>query len=594
MNLIFKDLSKLIRECSILTNKEDREIFENKIETLISKTITKYKDYSKLYNEENLMHVIDIKSLKTYVTEIIPPNSCIYANKEYLLFKYFNYTKYKTEEDLMKKMNEKEKYPLIKQFVEDDPDVNKLKYLQDFNEFTIYMVNYYSFKISREYAKKNSLENEEINKENDFNRKYNNFLNAWNYIKSDAYKYKCRHQMEVKKGFSKKDTLINFLNDSGELYNGMYLASACENFIEWQNSFLQSIINANALNGILHHYINNISKKLPVQEAKTDNIIVMNEKFEKNGRGFIDFKDLVYSFSERNIFGENGNINYSDYNNFAYDYDRIEEEIGKIILPGIHLFYGEDELNFIIFWGEGFRGRNSSLISKLYLKYPQKDLNEKEKQIIINYISKMNEEKNDKINFFGSLQMLLFYLVEKVVIKEEEKIINIINNASKELKLSNDCKNFFSEEGKNLTLNKIMNLFFYFEHFCFEDLLENLQLEYRKEIPKDIKDQIIEKLLKHKDPKDKITIKDLGAATRRLISRYLVGKLQVTDIKEDRELIFELSRSELYERKIGNMEDLFEILSGKLIEFKLTVGQSYEFYNLIGEDDKNTLNNYII
>ena len=34
------------------------------------------------------------------------------------------------------------------------------------------------------------------------------------------------------------------MNDEGELGNGMYLAAACQNFISWQNSFIQSILDA--------------------------------------------------------------------------------------------------------------------------------------------------------------------------------------------------------------------------------------------------------------------------------------------------------------------------------------------------------------
>ena len=64
--------------------------------------------------------------------------------------------------------------------------------------------------------------------------------------------------MEVKQKFTKKDALINFLNDEGELGNGMYLAAACQNFISWQNSFVDSILDANMYNGILHNYVNNL------------------------------------------------------------------------------------------------------------------------------------------------------------------------------------------------------------------------------------------------------------------------------------------------------------------------------------------------
>ena len=239
------------------------------------------------------------------------------------------------------------------------------------------------------------------------------------------------------------------------------------------------------------------------------------------------------------------------------------------------------------------------MISKVYSKYPQKDLNDEEKKEVINYISSMNKTKMvqgdmkkryDFKNFFGSLQILLFYLTEKGVVKEGEKIINIINNSPGYLKISNDFENFFKNEGKNLTVNKIMNLFFFFEHLCFEDLSETLQLEYKAKIPDKTKAIIIEKLLKQKNENDIIPTKSLAAATRRMISRYLAGKRAVTDIGEDRDLTFELCREELWEEKIGQLEDLMDFVIVKMNGIKLNVGQAFEFYNIIGEEDKNAIN----
>ena len=598
LNIIFKDLSKLIKKCHVIKKDNDREKFEIQVEELILQSIKKYPEYSKIYSEENQkLSDSDTKSLKTLVTELVHPSSDNYTENEFPMFKYFNYTKYKTEEDMMKRMNNKERYPLIRQLILGNPDVKKLSNLSAFNEFTNFMVNNYSFKISREDAKNKVLEEEDIVKEKSFNKKFGNFIKAWDDIKKNAIKYQCRPQMEVKQGFSKKDKLINFLNDANELYNGMYLASACQNFIEWQNMFLQPIADANMFKGILHNYVNTILKKIPVQEAKPDQIVSIKERFEKSGK-YIDFNDLLYSFSERNIFGENGKINYSDYNTFVYDYEGIEEELGKIILPGVCLFEGEANLNFVTYWGEGFRGGNTSMISKLYTKYPQQDLNDNEKKEVFNYIANMNKNRTTKNNmkrkydfknFFGSLQILLFYITEKGILKIDEKISDIIQSATGFLKLSNDCKSFFYKEGKNLTLSKIMNLFFFFEHLCFEDLAETLQPEYKAIIPEETKNKIKEKLINQKKDNDKIPIKSLGAATRRLISRYLAGKLGITDVKEDRDLSFELTREELWEEKIGKLEDFMELVSGKIFEFKLTVGQAYEFYNLIGEEDRNSL-----
>ena len=76
---------------------------------------------------------------------------------------------------------------------------------------------------------------------------------------------------------------------------------------------------------------------------------------------------------------------------------------------------------------------------------------------------------------------------------------------------------------------------------------------------------------------------------RRFISRYLCGKSQVTDIKEDRDLSFELSREDLWEEKIAKLDDLMGIVHNQLGEFKLKVGQAYSFYKLIQEEDNNSI-----
>ena len=138
-----------------------------------------------------------------------------------------------------------------------------------------------------------------------------------------------------------------------------------------------------------------------------------------------------------------------------------------------------------------------------------------------------------------------------------------------------------------------MNLFFFFEHLCFEDLSETLQPEYKKEIPEDKKNEISNKLLKNYNNK-LFTIKDLGAAVRRFISRYLVGRLQTTDVNEDRDLTFELSREDLWEEKIGKDDDLMEKLGELLSDFKLTVGQAFSFYKIIGIEDTKSIETGVI
>ena len=592
MNMIYKRLSRLIKKCKCFKNEIDRNNFEEEVEKLIQECINNYTTFNTKYNDENKKQLnVDNFDIKSLLAELVPITKDIYPEKEYPMLEYFNLTKYKTIEDFIKRMDKTEKYPLINQIIIENPDNYNMKYLPPFNEFINYMVDIYSFKISREEAKKKILQNEEIFKHFEFQNKFHNFIKAWDQIKDKAKKYLCRKEMPIK-NLSEKDYLIYFLNDIGELGGEMYLAAACQNFISWQNAFLKPIIDANTFNGILNCYIHNIKKKIRLQEAKTRQILLIDDRFSHSK--YKDFKEVIYSFSQRNIFSENGKINYSDYNSFKYDYESIEEELGKIILPGICLFEGEKELNFVTFWSEGFRGGRSQILSEFYSKYPQKSLDDKEKEIIINYINEMNKDNingYDFKEFFASMQIIIFYLNEKGIINIDEKISNFLKNTPAYLKISDDCRHFFKKEGNILTIDKIMNIFFFIEHLCFKDLEKTLQEEYKAKIPEDIKEKIKSKLLKNKDDPNAIyTIKDLGAAIRRFISRYLAGKTEEIDINPERDLAFELTRRDLWEQNIANNDNLDDIIINHLDEFKLKVGQVYEFYILIGEEDNKLIN----
>ena len=168
------------------------------------------------------------------------------------------------------------------------------------------------------------------------------------------------------KNLSKNDTLNNFLNDDAELNGGMYIAAAFQNFISWQNTFLGPIIEAVKYNGILHYYAKNLRKKIPIQSSKINQTLLLEDSFKKSQ--YINFEELIYSFSKRDIYLKDGKINYLNYNSFVYDYDKIEEEFGRILLPGLCLFKNEDNLNFVAYWSEGFRGGRSQIFFDFNLK----------------------------------------------------------------------------------------------------------------------------------------------------------------------------------------------------------------------------------
>ena len=388
---------------------------------------------------------------------------------------------------------------------------------------------------------------------------------------------------------SESNKLNYFLNDNAEIGGGMYIAAAYSKFIEWQNSILRPIIDANPLGGILNNYVDFMKKKIPIQKASSGQIVLIDKKIKDSK--YKNLKNIIYSFSERHIFFGTNKLNYSDYNSFTYDYDSIEEELGNIILPGVCQFESDEKLNFVVYWLEGFRGGNSDIISKFYIKYKQKDLTEEDKKKIKDYAFKINQEnikkyglKKDFKEIFGSLQILLFLLTETLLSKTDEKIYKVVENTHQYFKISDDCKKFFINEGKEISISQLMDAFFIFEHLCFDDLSKTLQLDFKITIDENIKSKIIEKLIKNYN-NEAFCLKDLSAALRRYISRYLVGFTQTVDIDNTRSLYYELFREELWEQKIWEKNNLEDILKKQIGEFKLLVGHAYEFYKLIGEED---------
>ena len=587
INLIFKRLSESIKNCGQMKKQNERDKFEEEVEQFITKCIEEYPDYELEYLEYNNVNLgLNTLDIKTIVCEIFQPSEEIYKSDKFPFLKYFTYTRYRNKDDLIKMLGPKKEYlrkhPLLYQYLQDNSKTKKLKYLPAFNEFTNFMVENYSCQISRQKAKEIKLSSEEIMNDSNFKNKLIGFKGAWENIKNYATKYKCKDPMKPKK-LDENEPLIYFLNDDGEFGCGMYLAAACQNFIEWQNQFLQPIIESEIQNSNLKYYIKNLKNKVPVQDALTEILLIDN--FEKSE--FDDFNDILYTFSKRNIFNnKDGTINYLKYNSFKFDFSSIEEELGEIILPGKCLFDDEDHLNFMTFWGEGFRGGKSDTLSIFYLNYKQIDLTEDEIIIIIKYIKKRKiKGKSDFTEFFSSLNLLIFYLLNNRALSTD-KISKILTEKPPYLKISEDCKEFFENDGKEFEINKLMNIFFYIEHLCFDDLTKNLPQDLQISIDSETQEKIKKKLFESNKENIYYSIKDLAAALRRYISRYLVGDRQDVEIDEKRMLSYELTRLDLWEEKIGKLKNLDDIIKNQLGEFNLNIGQAFSLYKIIGEEDK--------
>ena len=459
MNLIFNKLCEKLKNCKIIKTIQEREKFEEEIEKLLEESYKEYEEYSKNYleiNQEALQ--LDKHNMKALMLENNEIKS--YDEENYPFYKYFLMTTYPSKDsfinELKKILQYEIKYPLLSSYINDDIDrINILKYLPDFNEFVNLMIDNYSYKITREEASKTKLKDEDIYKNNPqkFLDKFKKFKNIWIKLKPYATKYGCRDEMP-QIDLDENTTLAHFLNDNGEICKGMYIAAAYQYFIETQNDFLNKLIEPLKQNGILHHFVKNLEKTIDVQKAKKNEAL----NFDKANEVFME---VIFDNCKRNIFKEDNSINYMNYKQYIYDFDAVEKILGEIILPGKTRFNGHENLKFVTYSFEGFRGNKTSVLSDFSGKYKQLPLSIESKQLIYNSLKdKLENQKEDLPKILFSIQLLIYYLTQERK-DENDEIIKIVQELPDYVSLSKESIEFLNKI--NLKIKEIEGLYSYIE-----------------------------------------------------------------------------------------------------------------------------------
>ena len=244
--------------------------FDNKIQNI--KNINRLNEI--IYNTYNL-------NTNNYYNSIniinILANHYNNKNIKYDIFKLINPTVEKLKENLRNINNYEQIYPLLNYYIIEDKNdqqkyYNLLKYLPDFNKFVNLMIDKYSYKITREEASRIELRKEEIYNDFEFKNIFNKFILSWNKIKTYAIKYKSYSEMPSI-NLCERNTLNCFLNDEQTIYGGMYIASALENFISWQNKIIDELIEKFKINENLSNLVNKMNETINVNDAKENNII---------------------------------------------------------------------------------------------------------------------------------------------------------------------------------------------------------------------------------------------------------------------------------------------------------------------------------
>ena len=609
LNMIFEKVVEIMKKLESVNTKELLVSFEEMIDDYIKEIINDNEKIEKMNNEYKKMNDeilnCDPQSMKEIIQSNYDPS--LYDQKKYPDIQYYSVSNIVNLNTFQDKFNSslenKKKYALTNILINKNLDINKgaikMKYLNNINKLGNLLLNMYSFKISREKGKNTTLKKElneiieiyneinslKINDEEEFIKEYiTPFLESWKEIKDKSIQYKCKLLVNFENGEKSKDLSLEsplcfFLVDDGDQDGGMFLASAYQNFIEWQNKFINDIISKNSIKGILNSYVPKLEQEIYVQDATKEEIINIDESTYKT------LNELVSSCSMRNIFAKNKLINYSNYNDIIYDLDYIEEEMGKIILPRLKKFK-HDKIKFITYLYEGFRGNKSSVIVDYNEKYKQKDLNEEEKKCINELIQENNNNKFYS-EVFSSLQILMNQIINENY-EQNYNIYDIIKSLPNYIILNEKLMNLFKikyEMKENVfSINSLVSIFEYFEAICWKEINKNILPDYKLDLPDRIKDYILEYFESIKNEKKVINKTNFTYCLRKLMSRFIVGTRQEIDIKSDVELKLYVGREELWNKEVIDSNS-FDVEIFEIFKPKILIGHTWDLYYLLKGDD---------
>ena len=586
LNIIFDDVVKKFTTCPILKTSEEIINYEKDINKIITdklKDINLINDYQKKNND--LLRVSP-DSIKAIVQELYPPNK--YSDKKYPNLKYFYMSALPGKDHFITKFNSKEKnkenYPILNSIINNEILKKRIELMKDLptiNKLCNKMIDYVSFKYSREEAKKILIKDEIIDEEiND--ELLNKFVLIYKKIRPYIKQEGCHEFGDLYQELDNNNLyLSNVCVDSGEMGFGLVLLAMYKDMADWQNSFIDYVINSP--NVYLKNYKDLFNSKIMIQDCEEENILNL-PSLDNNKNKDMNLMEIVINNSFRKD------------NEVIYDYDEIENELASFILPKIKSF--NLEFRKVIYQYECFVGDRSSIIISFIEKYQQRELNNKELIYVIKYI--MENGKNDKLkikNLLFSLQILIDIVMDfspniNITLYsftqgiENAQNIELIKEFFKVIKENMENDNIIVDG--YFTINCLINLIDIVELFCWDIIKNNLNKKYLEDIDENIKmqfDSFYHNNIKEEENHN-IMIKkiDLCSAIRKFISRYLSGKSE-ENLNPKNKLKNYLSNVELWPIDYNEIEVIEEEINQIFGKEEVELAQAMKLFDYLGGDN---------
>jgi hypothetical protein len=586
--MIYPKLKELIQNINEINTIQKRRNFENEINNLVETSFLDYQKYYTNYIKENKnIQEINQESNKSIITEKV--DVFLMSEEKYPLLKYFTFSNYPTRaqfENNFDEITNKNNFPVINSFIKcyNEGEEEKIKNLPLINPFSLYMINRHSYNSTRKEANNKSINDDliKIPNNNKIMKMFENFKKGYDKLLSliKSSDLIC-HMNRQNNGKTKKEILLTdelayCLNDLGE-EKGMKLATFYHELIKIQNNFLNSIqqfING----GELKYICQNINKEILIQNAIPSEIINLNIHSDI----FNSFEELISIYSIRNCFNiEMNNINYNNYSRIEFDYDKINIEMGKILLLNKKKFISGEakkEQIFVTYRFETFSGNNSSIISDFINQFPQDKLSTIQKD----YINVLIETIDPQTIMF-SIQMIIFYLLnnkEKNIYNKNTQVNKIFIGLPSYIIIQKDMKILFNQSN-NFCIKHLINIFEFMEEKNYNFIVENVDYDYKIELNSQINAKMIKDYFKNEK---QLLIKKniLESAIRKFISRFLTGTSKQENFKNDENLFYYLEyKEELWPFEIFNNENFGNEIDNLRNKFNVLLNQIVTFYELL-------------
>ena len=269
MNIIFDKIVELMGELDDMSTIDKRQKFETEIRNYIEQLINNQNEYTKQennYNNKNeRIKGSDPQSLVEILSENYSPFQGIYNKEDYPFIEMFLISKYPNMNELERCLEMQpdyaKNYCLLNQVFISSEEYGLIENIQNINKLVDYLYKKFNNKIERDKAK----------------------------------------VMKITECFENEENL----------------ASAYRNIIDWQNSFVDIVINSIGPHSLLRSYLSQLNQAIHVQDATEEDLVKINNKTYNR------VKEMISQYSMRDIF-KNGIIDFKEFKkSIKFDFESI-------------------------------------------------------------------------------------------------------------------------------------------------------------------------------------------------------------------------------------------------------------------------------